>query len=672
MSRKMIRFSPQALVLVFLTAADPALPQPEPKAVAIYNDTAHTNTVTSPSFRRPVQRKWMREFSDQGQIRHPLIADGRIFVLTQFYSNTSTLHALDQATGNTLWETTVPTKQSWSSMVYEGGLVLVITDSGYVAAYDGATGTRRWAITNWTYAHNVFPTARNGTLYIATNGPSGNGFLHAINANDGTWRWFREVWRGFRSSPAVTDEGVYLFYEDANRYKFDPSTGATIWSRENRGALADWGATPVVRDGVVNVFGKYDAVTGAPISSVTGFYAGMAFGPESDGYARHISTSLDTVAAVYPPTGGFWWRYVSRDYWRGMVVINGNVYAINREGAGPKWHLHVLDGMTGDRLMLEEMQLPLTWLDSWNLAAGEGLLVVPLGNRLYCYASTVYTLSDPPATVNLGATVGTNWLVPGGRPRADWVGLFRKGTPNTSWLAYRYTNGATSGTATFPVPAEPGEYEFRYLLNDSYSSAATSTTFTVAPLNITLSASPSTGLPGVTPLRVDFTAPAGRPAADWIGLYKAGTSNSAYLGYQYANGATSGSFTFPAPAEAGEFEFRYLLNGGYHSVATSNRVTLTALNPSDFTLSAAPSTVSPGGALSVSFTAPAGRNARDWIGLYRIGADNRSYLWWRYTAGAESGTFNLAAPTESGQYEFRYLLEDGYSSIKTSNTVTVQ
>jgi hypothetical protein len=43
----------------------------------------------------------------------------------------------------------------------------------------------------------------------------------------------------------------------------------------------------------------------------------------------------------------------------------------------------------------------------------------------------------------------------------------------------------------------------------------------------------------------------------------------------------------------------------------------------------------------------------DWIGLYRAGDPNTSYLWWTYTQGTPSGTAWLAMPAQPGRYEFR-------------------
>jgi hypothetical protein len=54
-----------------------------------------------------------------------------------------------------------------------------------------------------------------------------------------------------------------------------------------------------------------------------------------------------------------------------------------------------------------------------------------------------------------------------------------------------------------------------------------------------------------------------------------------------------------------------------------------------------------------------------------VGAPNTPSIAWRYASGATSGSFTVTAPTQSGSYEFRYLLTDGYTDVARSNTVTV-
>ena len=89
-----------------------------------------------------------------------------------------------------------------------------------------------------------------------------------------------------------------------------------------------------------------------------------------------------------------------------------------------------------------------------------------------------------------------------------------------------------------------------------------------------------------------------------------------------------------------------------------------------YTVTASTNTVAPGGPLSVSWTASTG-GASDWIGLIRVGDPNNDNGWWDYTGGKTSGTFTLSAPTQAGQYEFRYLPNDGYVDVARSGLVTV-
>ncbi|HEX8267630.1 MAG TPA: BACON domain-containing carbohydrate-binding protein, partial [Pyrinomonadaceae bacterium] len=91
-----------------------------------------------------------------------------------------------------------------------------------------------------------------------------------------------------------------------------------------------------------------------------------------------------------------------------------------------------------------------------------------------------------------------------------------------------------------------------------------------------------------------------------------------------------------------------------------------------YTLTANPSVVTPGAPMTVSFTAPSGSSTVDWVGLYAVGTANTQYLSGGATNGQTSGTFNLNAPTQPGQYEFRYMLNNSFTSIVTSNVVTVQ
>ena len=75
--------------------------------------------------------------------------------------------------------------------------------------------------------------------------------------------------------------------------------------------------------------------------------------------------------------------------------------------------------------------------------------------------------------------------------------------------------------------------------------------------------------------------------------------------------------------------------------------------------------------MTVSWTAPSGSSSTDWIALYASGAANTDYISWQYTNGATSGSLNVPAPSNPGTYEFRYLVNDTWTSVKQSNPITV-
>jgi hypothetical protein len=87
-------------------------------------------------------------------------------------------------------------------------------------------------------------------------------------------------------------------------------------------------------------------------------------------------------------------------------------------------------------------------------------------------------------------------------------------------------------------------------------------------------------------------------------------------------------------------------------------------------LSVTPTTVPSGGQLRVTWTR-SGRGFDDWIGLFRVGDSNMAYLGYQYTDGGAAGTQTWIAPAVPGQYEFRYLPEDGYADVARSGPVTV-
>ncbi len=92
----------------------------------------------------------------------------------------------------------------------------------------------------------------------------------------------------------------------------------------------------------------------------------------------------------------------------------------------------------------------------------------------------------------------------------------------------------------------------------------------------TLVASPTTVASGSL-ITLNWSAPISRSGhtADWVALYQVGNPDTNYTTWSNTAGATSGTFTTNAPATAGLYEFRYLLDNGYVDVARSNVIVVT-------------------------------------------------------------------------------------------------
>src|SRR5262249_3676573 len=185
---------------------------------------------------------------------------------------------------------------------------------------------------------------------------------------------------------------------------------------------------------------------------------------------------------------------------------------------------------------------------------------------------------------------------------------------NASWITITSgSSGSGNGTVGYSVATNASSS------SRTGTMTVTGQAFTVMQAgasSYTLPAGPSTVVVGDS-LPISWTAPSGRPPNDWIGLYRVGDPNTAYLWWVYTNGAASGNSTLAAPYQAGQYEFRYLPDDGLADVARSNPVTVG--QSSGYALTASPSTVTAGGALTVSWTAPGGRPSLDWIELSRVG-----------------------------------------------------
>jgi len=95
------------------------------------------------------------------------------------------------------------------------------------------------------------------------------------------------------------------------------------------------------------------------------------------------------------------------------------------------------------------------------------------------------------------------------------------------------------------------------------------------------------------------------------------------------------------------------------------------LPPGQYRLNVSSTSVAVGSNLTVTWQAPLGSSATDWVGLYLVGSPDDSFLWWTYTNGTATGSATFTVPKIVGQCELRYYLNNGYTLAAKSQVVTV-
>ena len=90
-----------------------------------------------------------------------------------------------------------------------------------------------------------------------------------------------------------------------------------------------------------------------------------------------------------------------------------------------------------------------------------------------------FELSLSDTEINEGDSIEVDWEVPSGDASSqNWIGLYREGDGNSSYVEWTYIDDDTDGSERFTINNE-GEYEFRLFLNNSYNVEVESDIVTV-------------------------------------------------------------------------------------------------------------------------------------------------------------------------------------------------
>src|SRR5579859_1960821 len=208
----------RAILVLFIAVAAVLVPAPyigpahaatsaTDQAVAYQENVAHSGAISGdPMIVSSLVRRWSVNLG--GSVSYPLIAGGRVFVTVANSSQSdTTLYALDEATGATLWSQVIKSATGinypWSNAAYDNGTVFVQDYGGDLRAFDAASGTLRWTVTlAGEYAFSSPPVADGGQVF--TGGAGSGGLVYGLSEADGSSLWAPQpVANGDNSSPAL-------------------------------------------------------------------------------------------------------------------------------------------------------------------------------------------------------------------------------------------------------------------------------------------------------------------------------------------------------------------------------------------------------------------------------------------------------------------------------------
>ncbi len=157
------------------------------------------------------------------------------------------------------------------------------------------------------------------------------------------------------------------------------------------------------------------------------------------------------------------------------------------------------------------------------------------------------------------------------------------------------------------------------------------------------------------PLTVTWTGPADE--GDYITVVPHDALDGHYLTYAYVpetEGDSSGNVTFPMPATAGDYELRYVSPSREKQVLTRVALTIGDLEA----VIDAPETAVAGTTLTVITRGPVA--GEHWVGFVQPGKDAAAYINNHYARLGTSGEpLEIKVPGEVGEYELRYVLNEG-------------
>ncbi len=248
----------------------------------------------------------------------------------------------------------------------------------------------------------------------------------------------------------------------------------------------------------------------------------------------------------------------------------------------------------------------------------------------------------PPVAIVAATDIEIGFEGPG--EARDWVGFAKIGSGDHEYLDYDWVKAA-KGAAAMRAPAEPGDYELRYVSARRTPPVLARVKVTVAPAAATVSGPPSVMAGDIVVIHATGPAASGH----WIGFAPKGAGPGEYRDYVRPDASGKTQATLTAPQQPGDYELRYVLNEADKVVAAQPIAVL----PAKASFLAAPDRVAARTPIEVEWAGPRGKG--HWIGVVARGAGADAYLTYAYASDAHPRA-RFQSPDEAGDYDLVFVL----------------
>jgi len=222
------------------------------RAASFRGDSRHSGVFDGGAGPALSRVRW--KFDAHGPVRgSPVVRGGIVF----FGSGDGNLYAVDAGSGKERWRAALGGAVV-STPAVSGDLVVATARERTIAAVDRATGRLRWRFEagkdqpfEWGWDYWLSSPAVWGAeqrVYVG----SGDGRLYALELSTGRKIWELPTEGRVRSSPAVSDGVVYVGSMDGRVYAADADSGKPLWSFATEGASIDQKAAGFDRRSIVS------------------------------------------------------------------------------------------------------------------------------------------------------------------------------------------------------------------------------------------------------------------------------------------------------------------------------------------------------------------------------------------------------------------------------------